>query len=151
MLLLYLNLLTNHNTFNSSRARNHSPNQYYLVPGFPRVSSRSSETHSSCILSPSHGFTNPNFTFPPKANSVSDIGTSAVLPVTAGEHVPLCPGVQIRPLNGWWWFATRLNVGEDGPSCGVWTPESHPESGGVWMPGLWGVEEKGQGGGIVWS
>lgn len=125
----------------------------YLVLGFPSVSSRSSETHSSCILSPSHGLTRP-FMLLPNANSdeiASDIGTSAVWSnpaVMAGEQVPLWPGVHIlepvaesASLNANGFDATRLNVGDDGPSWGVWTPESHPESVGVWRPGLWGVEE----------
>jgi len=126
----------------------------YLVLEFPSVSSRSSETHSSWILSPSHGFTSPAALLP-NANSaaiLSAIGTSAVwsMPAgTAGEHVPLCPGVHIRDPapdkasslkpNGF--RDTRLNVGDEGPLWGIWIPASQPESGRTWRPGLGGVDE----------
>lgn len=92
----------------------------------------------------------------PNANSAamlpSDMGTSAVWSApaaTAGEQVPLCPGVHIlEPApdnassltpNGF--LETRLKVGEEGPLCGICSPASHPESGSTWRPGLGGVEE----------
>lgn len=125
-----------------------------LVLEFPRVSSRSSEPHSSWIRSPSHGFTIPAALLP-NANSseiTSDIGISAVWSepaAMAGEQVPLWPGVHMReppPFvaaslkpNGL--VETRLNVGELGPPWGILRPANHSGLGTIWRPGLGGVED----------
>jgi hypothetical protein len=129
----------------------------HLVLELPSVSSRSSDPHSSWILSPSHGFTRP-VALHRNANSseISAMGISAVWSepaAMAGEHVPLWPGVHMRdpPLdppppkasslkpNGL--EATRLNVGDVGPPCGIRTPLNHSGSGTIWRPGLGGVED----------
>lgn len=129
---------------------NESVKVMYLDFELPRVSSRSSEPHSSCIISPSQGFTRL-VALLPNANSFGitwDIGISAVS-ATTGEHVPLCPGVHMRdPLrvkssilkpNGF--EETRLNVGEVDPLWGTWVPAYHFESGSIWRPGLGGVDK----------
>lgn len=108
----------------------------YLFFVLPRVSSRSSDTHSSWILSPSHGLTLPIELLPNANSSVttSAIGISALLSYPAGiagEQVPLWPGVHMRDppllapvsLNPNGFAATRLNVGDVGPLCGTLTPE----------------------------
>lgn len=126
-----------------------------LVFELPRVSSSSSDTHSSWILSPSHGFTNPTavgvwLLLLPNANSsepTSDIWTLPWLwPSGTGEHVPLCPGVHIlEPLASLYkpkgFGDTRLKVGDEGPPDGSRKPASHAASGVTWWPGLGGMEE----------
>jgi len=131
-----------------------------LVLELPRVSSSSSDPHSSCILSPSHGFTNPPagrlpLLLLPNANSSvaqSDMWTSlgSGPPGMVGEHIPLWPGVHILEdpslaipplwnLNGL--DETRLKVGDEGPPLESWSPASHPGSEMIWWPGLAGVED----------